>query len=812
MSRKKQRARPAPGAEPSGPNRRKTRVRAAAFAAVVAVLAALLFLVEPESKSAATATVRTTEPPSGSTPDTAIPAHAKPVMQADSPGFVGAERCSTCHTGEASLWRQSQHAKAMQHASEDTVLGNFDNAGFDYFGTRSTFYRRDGKFFVRTDGADGKLAAFEISHVFGVSPLQQYLIAFPDGRLQALSVAWDTRPESAGGQRWFHLYPDTPVRAGDPLHWTRREQNWNWMCAECHSTKLERHFEPASNSYATTFAEMNVACEACHGPGEKHLAWASAGANTAADPSRGLSVTLGEHRGAHWAMDPQSGNAARSEAPGTRTEMAVCAQCHARRASFAGGLSHTGDTFGTHDLALLTAPLYHADGQQRGEVYNTGSFMSSRMYAKGVTCSNCHEPHSGALRAPGNAVCSQCHLPAKYDTSAHTLHPTNSRGAACTACHMPTTDYMVVDARHDHSFRIPRPDLSLTLGTPNACNQCHRENDAAWAAGVIEKQYGPVRKGFQGFGSAFHAAEQAEPGAEAALLAVTRDSSASAIARASALARLQPYLSAQSLAAVEAGAGDPDPMLRGAAMDTLLVAPPQERVRIAAALIDDPSRIVRIKAARALAIAPDEGMTPAMRARLQPLFEEYIASQRANTDRPEPLINLGLFYADRRDALAAEAAYREAMRLEPDFVPAYVNLADLYRAYGRDADAESTLAAGLGKASGDADLTHAMGLLRIRQGRRDEALDLLQQAASAAPGNPRYAFVLGVALHDGGQGAKAITTLESALARFPYNPELLGALLSYTEEAGEGVRAGAYRTRLEALRPDTAPAAEATRR
>jgi hypothetical protein len=143
----------------------------------VAVLAALLFLVEPESKSAATSTVRTTEPPSGSTPDTAIPAHAKPVMQADSPGFVGAERCSTCHTREASLWRQSQHAKAMQHASEDTVLGNFDNAGFDYFGTRSTFYRRDGKFFVRTDGSDGKLADFEISHVFGVSPLQQYLIA-----------------------------------------------------------------------------------------------------------------------------------------------------------------------------------------------------------------------------------------------------------------------------------------------------------------------------------------------------------------------------------------------------------------------------------------------------------------------------------------------------------------------------------------------------------------------------------------------------------------------------------------------------------
>ncbi len=541
---------------------------ATAFAAVAAVLGALLFfvqfLVQSEPQAPAASLTQTAETPAGRAPDTAIPVHAKPVRKTDAPGFVGAERCSTCHSRETALWRQSQHAKAMQNASEDTVLGNFDNASFDYFGTPSTFYRRDNKFLVRTDGADGQIAEFEISHVFGVAPLQQYLVAFPDGRLQALSVAWDTRPESAGGQRWFHLYPDTPIRAGDPLHWTRREQNWNWMCAECHSTKLERHFDAASNSYATTFAEMNVACEACHGPGEKHFAWASTGADTAADPSRGLPVRLDERRGVHWTMDAQSGNATRSEPPGPRTEMAVCAQCHARRASFAAGLSHTGDTFDTHDLALLTAPLYHADGQQRGEVYNTGSFMSSRMYAKGVTCSNCHEPHSGALRAPGSAVCSQCHLPAKYDTSAHTLHPANSRGAACTACHMPTTDYMVVDARHDHSFRIPRPDLSLTLGTPNACNQCHRENDAAWAAGVIEKHYGPARKGFQDFGAAFHAADQGAPGAEAGLLAVARDPSASAIAQASALARLEPYLSAQSLAAVEAGAADPDPLLRGA--------------------------------------------------------------------------------------------------------------------------------------------------------------------------------------------------------------------------------------------------------
>jgi len=785
---------PAITPDPRSPWRR----RLLAIAAVGVLLAmALLVLRDPEQAVTAPATA---EASAVTAPGQTPVAGSAPALRSGVGGFAGSAACMDCHATEAALWSGSHHAKAMQHASAATVLGNFDNASFDYFGTSSTFFRRDDGFFVRTDGADGESAEFEISYVFGVTPLQQYLIAFPDGRLQALSLAWDARPASEGGQRWFHLYPDAPVRAGDPLHWTRREQNWNWMCAECHSTRLERNFDASTNTYATTYSEINVGCEACHGPGEAHLAWARAGANSAADPALGLAVSLQERRGVHWRMDLQRGNATRSEPASTRNEMAVCAQCHARRASFAAGLDHTGNTFETHDLSLFTAPLYHVDGQQRGEVFNTGSFMSSRMYAEGVTCSDCHEPHSGALRAPGNAVCAQCHLPAKYDNSAHTLHPANSRGAACAACHMPTTDYMVVDARHDHSFRVPRPDLSASLGTPNACNQCHRENDAAWAAAVIAQHFGPLRKGFQDFGAAFHAAEQGMPGAEAGLIEVTRDASASAIARASALARLQPYLSARSLAAVEAGAADPDPLLRGAAMDTLLAAPPQERVRIAAALIDDPSRIVRIKAARALAIAPDEGMTAAMRSRLQPLFDAFVESQRANADRPEPLINLGLFHAERRDALAAEASYRAAMRLEPDFVPAYVNLADLYRAYGRDADAESTLAAGLAKAAGDADLTHAMGLLRVRQGRHADALDLLRQAAVAAPQNPRYAFVLGVALHDTGQGAQAIEVLEAALTRFPNDTDLLGALAAYASELGDQARAGAYARRLDALR------------
>ena len=179
-------------------------------------------------------------------------------------------------------------------------------------------------------------------------------------------------------------------------------------------------------------------------------------------------------------------------------------------------------------------------------------------------------------------------------------------------------------------------------------------------------------------------------------------------------------------------------------------------MRLAAGLIDDPARIVRIKAARALAVAQPEGMGPEMKARLDKAFAEYVASQRANADRPEAHMNLGLFYVDRRDPVRSEAEYRAALALQPNFIPAFVNLADLYRAYKRDADAEAVLTEGLQKAPGNADLSHALGLLRVREGHVGEALPLLADAARANPANERYAYVYGIALHDSGQEKKGI--------------------------------------------------------
>ena len=738
-------------------------------------------------------------------------------MQASKVGFVGAETCAGCHATEAKDWQGSQHAKAMQHATQQTVLGDFNNAKFNYHGMVSTFFKRDGKYFVNTDGADGKLADFEIRYAFGLEPLQQYLIEFPDGRLQALTIAWDTRPKAEGGTRWYHLNAAEKIDFKDELHWTRQNQNWNWMCADCHTTKLDRNFNVASNTYATTFAEMNVSCEACHGPGAKHVAWAKGSkkgsgvisgttsnvSEITPDPflNNGLVVALDERKGVTWLADHATGNAVRNKPLSSQRELGMCAQCHSRRAPQTKGMNHDGGLLNSHEIALLTNALYFPDGQQDDEVYNVGSFMQSKMYAKGVTCSDCHNPHTSKLRLPGNTVCAQCHTPVKYDVPSHTLHAANSKGAACASCHMPTKTYMGVDARHDHSFRIPRPDLSDALGTPNACTGCHKDRNAGWAAAIIEKNFGLERKGFQTFGSTLQSAHVGAPDAPKKLIALLQNPQAPAIVRATAVGELRPYLSAEIVTVVERQLSDPNPMVRAAALDTLLAAPPQERVRMAAALIDDPSYLVRIKVGRALAIAPNAGMAPAMRARVDKVFAEYVASQLANAERPEAHINLGLFYIERREPLQAEAAYRAALALDPRFVPGYVNLSDLYRTYNRDAEAETSLNTGLQQVPGNADLSHALGLLRIRQGRVPEAMPLLAQANRAAPNNPRYAYVYGIALHDTGNVPQSFTVLEQALARSPNNLELLSALVEYARSAGDTKRAEIYGKRLAAFAP-----------
>ena len=427
-------------------------------------------------------------------------------VRADEPAtYVGGQICSGCHAIEAERWKGSHHGLAMQKATEATVLGDFAGAQFGHFGVTTTFFRDGEKFMVRTDGPDPALHEYPIAYTFGVYPLQQYLISMPGGRLQALGIAWDSRPKDQGGQRWFHLYPGQQLKPGDSLHWTGRDQTWNYQCAFCHSTDLKKNYDLAADTYATSWTDIDVACEACHGPGSQHVAWAKTQAQGGShDPKLGLTNWLKPTDNGHWEMNPQTGIARRTEKL-VSTELETCAVCHSRRKVIAKNPVPGEPYLDAYLPALLEPGLYHADGQIDGEVYEYGSFLQSRMHVAGVTCSNCHDPHSAKLRAEGNALCKQCHLPGKFDVAEHHHHQPGSAGAQCVNCHMPTKNFMVVDARRDHSIRVPRPDLSVSLGTPNACSQCHAGSSAEWAAETVAGWYPNGRQTTPHYGTALHA-------------------------------------------------------------------------------------------------------------------------------------------------------------------------------------------------------------------------------------------------------------------------------------------------------------------
>ena len=721
--------------------------------------------------------------------------------------FVGAQTCGGCHPQEYAAWAGSDHARAMQSASDATVLGDFADRRFVYGAIASTFFRREGRYMIRTDGPDGKLADFEIKYTFAVRPLQQYLIELDGGRLQALSIAWDARPREAGGQRWFHLYPSEKIDYRDELHWTRRQQNWNYMCADCHSTNVRKGYDAATARYATTWSEINVACEACHGPGSRHVAWAGAGRpgqTYDAKESQGLTVLLRERRGAQWAIDPSSGNAKRNVPRVTAIELGVCAQCHARRSQISSDYA-AGRPFLDHYLpAMLTPPLYWSDGQQREEVYTWGSFLESRMHAAGVTCSDCHEPHGQKLHAPGNQVCVRCHASAKYDVPAHHFHRAGGGGAECAGCHMPATRYMLIDPRHDHSLRVPRPDQSVALGVPNACTRCHADRKPAWAAAKVQAWYGRTPAGYQQFAEAFHAAETDAGAAARQLAAISRDPREPAIVRASALARFPRDLtrSPADVDAVKHALGDADPLVRRAAVTALDSLPPDQRIAHATPLLSDPARLVRLEAARVLAVIRPETLDPTSRAAYERAAAEFVAAQRVNDDRPESRTNLGTYFATRGRATAAETEFRAALALDPTFVPAYVNLADLYRAEQREPDVRRVLVEGLTAVPDDASLHYALGLALVRAQRTAEGLTHIERAAARAPDNARFVYTYAVSLHSTGKPREAIAVLEKLLRSRPNDRDVLMALVAFNRDQGAREPALRYAERLAAQYPD----------
>jgi len=707
----------------------------------------------------------------------AAPAKPVPTVAAAPASMVDEQQCQGCHSEQVKDWQGSHHQLAMQPANAETMLGDFNNVVVKAENETTRFARKGDDYWVNTPGIDGKNADFKVAYTFGIAPLQQYLIEVGEGRLQALGIAWDTQKN-----RWFHLYPGQGVNFKNPLHWSKPSQNANFMCVECHTTGFKRNFDAASNTFASQWNSLGVGCQACHGPASNHLEWTAKKTDLI-------------HAG--FAVDLKDKNAT--------VEIETCARCHARRAPLGDGYTVGNRLMDDYLPSVLTRELYALDGKIKDEVFEHGSFAQSKMFDKGVRCSNCHNPHSTELKAPGNAVCLQCHntagktliegvdgkgLQAKnYDSIEHTRHTLGQPGSQCVDCHMPGKFYMGNDFRHDHSFSIPNPERAQKLGTPDACLTCHQGKAGDKVTAQFKLWNASTPPQAPRYDETLWLIRNGQPGAAQALYEQLQRSNLPAIQRATLLAELPLYPSERALTLATTDLKNPAPQVRENAVRAVSAfLPPPERLSLFTPLLGDPVKAVRIAAARDLLSVARNGLGPAQ-AHWEAAIAEYEAVQKSLAERAEANLNLAMLYQASGRSSEVEGLLRTALKRDPDFYPALVTLVQWLEANGRGPEAQQLLDENL-KAHPDAALLqHTRGLSLIRAGKPAEAMSSLRKAAQLEPQNAQYGYVLAVALHESGKVDEACAQLEALLKRQPANRNARLSLIQWYLDSGQEPKA-----------------------
>ena len=692
------------------------------------------------------------------------------------PGFVGSTECRDCHNREYDNWEGSHHDLAMDVANETSVLGDFNDAEFTLHGITSRFYKKDDKFFVHTNGPGGEMGDFEITHTFGWYPLQQYLIPFPGGRLQTLPIAWDARQA-----QWYRVPPLGPTDPDDWLYWTNAAQNWNGMCAQCHSTNLEKNYDVETDSYNTTWSDIDVGCEACHGPGSSHVEWA-----TIAEMAR-----------------PQVPNfklVQQTSDISSREHVELCAPCHSRRGSMGDDAHTKSDLLDNYLPSLLTEDLYFADGQILEEVYVYGSFTQSKMYQHDVRCSDCHEVHSIELVKEGNELCLQCHRAAQYDTVEHHFHKQEGEegepvmsadgeilfevgtGAQCVQCHMPGRDYMGIDYRPDHSFRIPDPTLSALTGSTDACLRCHIDQTADWSKETVSKWYGPGLASH--YGNIIARGHEGDPQAAEDLVRLASDPLYPVIVRATALSLLANYSGEASTQAMEIGLMDEEARIRRTAVEFIQLPQPAEMAKRLIPMLYDPVKTVRIEAARRLAGDLSTHLNAKQKTLHQVVLQEYEEAMNYSGDFAFARYNLANLYVELGRSEEAVEQFEASIRIDNQFYPAKVNLAIAYNQQGQNEKAEQLLREVVTQQPELYEVAYSFGLLLVEMQKYSEAAGYLEQAVRGLPGRARIHYNLGLLYQHLGNARLAENELNAALLIEPRNLDFQYGLVDHYLKRG----------------------------
>jgi len=688
--------------------------------------------------------------------DVAIaPADRPPLAAA---AFAGSQKCQACHPQAFEVWSKSHHALAERAVDpvRDKVV--FDPAREIKHGTQtSSAHVSDGKFELVTRGEGTIPQTYTPERVIGYAPLQQFVIPVSHGRFQISELAID--PEK---KEWFDVFGAEDRQPGEWGHWSGRGMTWNSMCAACHNTFVQKNFDAAKDSYATTMAERSIGCESCHGPQAQHVAWQQ----QAVKPSRkepGFKRLNGEQY------------------------FAVCGSCHARRSELTGDFV-PGELFENHFSPVLPneTETYFADGQVHDENFEYVSFLGSRMHGQGVRCTTCHEPHGGKLRAQGNALCLQCHN-GKIDPAEHSHHKPNSPGGNCVDCHMPQTAYMQRHLRRDHGMTIPDPQLTKEHGVPNACNRCHLDKKVEWAAEAVEKWYGAkMQRPTQIRARVIANARAGAPDAFDPLLKLAREE-IDPFWKAVAADLLGHFAASRNEARelLVQFTQNADPLLRSAAVRALDSVSAQADVRAAVEkCLQDPVRLVRVDAAWALRAS----VSLESRAAIE--LQKYLDQ---NADFPSAVLQRAIFQMDRKQPELAVPLLKQAIGWDPNSVQLRQALATAASQTGDSAESVKQLEKSAQLDPRNAQLRFSLGLAHGEMGHLEQATQAFKDAVALDPRFARAWYNLGLAYSKAERSAEALDALQHAeaadgtVADYPYVRAIVLANAGKLDEARDAI-------------------------
>lgn len=671
-------------------------------------------------------------------------------IHSHSVAYVGDQSCKKCHATEFKEWKKSDHYMSMLPPNDSTVVGDFNNVTFTADGITSRFFKKGSKFYINTEGDDGVNHDFEVKYIFGFTPLQQYLVQFPDGRMQVPRLSYDVIKK-----KWFNQYAGQKIPSHDWLHWTGNAQNWNTMCATCHSTNLRKNYDVNTDTYKTSYNIINVSCESCHGAGMQHVDFINS-----SDYKSGKKI-VGSYLKLHKKTN--------------QTELLnTCAPCHTRISEVNTTHIESKELMDNYIPQIPDVEFYHADGQIKDEDYEYTSFLQSKMYSVGVKCTDCHNPHTSKLKRIGNLTCTQCHVTTKYDVPSHTFHPKGSPSSQCINCHMLSKVYMGNDLRHDHSFRVPRPDLSVKYGTPNACSNCHKDKSEKVLADAVVKWYGPKRK--------YHFADDLIPGSkldansEMHLQKLIDNKFVPKIIKATATFYLGNIATQTSLNTILIRLTSKDAQIRYRALRSLSTFPAESWKSKACPLLTDKVRAVRIAAADLFTSLPVDQMPSEYAKSFLEAQNELEKSLISQTDFSIGNVMLADFYLKLKEYQKAEKFYLRGLKKDSNMNYALLNLSAVYNAQGKNKQALQALESAIVNDSKNERIYYNMALLYNEMNNIPASEKAFAKAVELKSMNPKVYYNYGLLLNQSKKHKEAESVLLKGITLNPSNSELYYAL------------------------------------